>query len=340
MDHLTSLHFTSLVHLDPQTAVAGDVEPVPGELVIAVIPLDDGLGRPEGLAAEPDLAAGHGPHHGLGGRGDLRGQRQHVDEHVLVHVAVHPLAGGVTPVVAGVLLGQVHDGDTVRGHCSPGVGRCLLDRLPVVDPLDLGRGVALRLALEGHGLPLGRCLTLGLLGEVGLGVHLELDGVALREPHSVTGLACVVALVIEVDVFDHQGLAIVVVGCSSLRQSAAFLCPSVNKQSLDTQNRKLKIKVFNISLVKNQIGLLCLESGCNPLRSDIKDYLPWQMGHKEGKHPLYSVPDLRQRRASEHAPHLDALAPVGHVVLPGDILPHWLVLVLETRTGPRLDNLE
>ena len=230
---LSSVRFTSS-HLDSQTAIAGDVEPVPCELVSAVIPLDDGFGRPECLAAEPDLAAGHCPHHRLGGRGDLRGQRQHVDEHVLVHVAVHSLAGGVAPVVASVLLGEVHDGDAVRGHCPPRVGRSLLNRLPVVDPLDLGRGVSLGLALEGHCLALGRGLTLWLLGEVGLGVHLELDGVALRDPHTVAGLARVVALIVEVHVFDHQGLAVVVVGCSALRQRTAFLCPSVNKQSLDT----------------------------------------------------------------------------------------------------------
>ena len=51
------------------------------------------------------------------------------------------------------------------------------------------------------------------------------------------------------------------------------------------------------------------------------------------------VPDLRQRRAPEDAPHLDLLAAVGDVVLPGDVLLHGLVLVLQTRARPRLDNL-
>ena len=108
-------------HLDSETAVAGDVEPVPCELVRAVIPLDQGLGRAEGLAGQADLAAGHRPHHGLRGRRDLGGQRQHVDEHVLVHVAVHPLRGRVAPVVSGVLLGQVRDDDGVGGYGPPGV---------------------------------------------------------------------------------------------------------------------------------------------------------------------------------------------------------------------------
>ena len=79
-------------------------------------------------------------------------------------------------------------------------------------------------------------LALGLLGEVGLGIDLELDGVALGQTHPVAGLAGVVALVIEVHVLDHQGLAVVVVGCPALRQCAALLCPSVNKQSLDSGN--------------------------------------------------------------------------------------------------------
>ena len=54
---------------------------------------------------------------------------------------------------------------------------------------------------------------------------------------------------------------------------------------------------------------------------------------------LPPVPDLRQRRAPEDAPHLDLLAAVGDVVLPGDVLLHGLVLVLQTRARPRLDNL-
>ena len=50
-------------------------------------------------------------------------------------------------------------------------------------------------------------------------------------------------------------------------------------------------------------------------------------------------PDLGEGRAPEHAPHLDALAPVGHVVLPGHVLLHRLVLVLEAGAGARLDHL-
>ena len=54
---------------------------------------------------------------------------------------------------------------------------------------------------------------------------------------------------------------------------------------------------------------------------------------------IVSPPDLGEGRAPEHAPHLDALAPVGHVVLPGHVLLHRLMLVLEAGTGARLDHL-
>ena len=129
---------------------------------------------------------------------------------------------------------------------------------------------------------LGGGVTLRLLGEVGLGVHLELDGVALGEPHPVTGLAGVIALVVEVHVLDHQGLAVVVIGCPALRQCAAFLCPSVNKvliQEIENKSFQYQFCEKSKSFVsEEQLGC------CNPLRSDIKDYLTWQIGHKEDKH--------------------------------------------------------
>ena len=53
-------------------------------------------------------------------------------------------------------------------------------------------GVSAGLALEGDGLALGGGLTLRLLDEVWLGVHLQLDAVGLRQPHAVTRLARVV----------------------------------------------------------------------------------------------------------------------------------------------------
>ena len=53
-----------------------------------------------------------------------------------------------------------------------------------------------------------------------------------------------------------------------------------------------------------------------------------------------TIPDLWQRCASEHTPHFDTLASVGHIILPRHILLHWLVLVLKASTGSRLDNLK
>ena len=120
-----------------------------------------------------------------------------------------------------------------------------------MDPLDLGRGVALRLALEGHGLALGCRLAFGLLGEVGLRVDLELDGVAFGDADPVASLAGVVSLVIEVHVLDHQSLAIVVVSRPALRQRAALFGPSVTNR-VWRRRGGLKINVSTNIWVKNQ----------------------------------------------------------------------------------------
>ena len=66
-------------------------------------------------------------------------------------------------------------------------------------------------------------------------IYEEMRGIFVARG-CVTGLASVVPLVIEVHVLNHQGLAVVVVGCPALRQCTPLLCPSVNKQSLDTGN--------------------------------------------------------------------------------------------------------
>ena len=69
-------------------------------------------------------------------------------------IITHPLTGGIAPVVASVLLGQVHNGDAVRGHSSPGVEGSLLNGLTIMDPLDLRGWVAFSLALKRHCLSL------------------------------------------------------------------------------------------------------------------------------------------------------------------------------------------
>lgn len=87
----------------------------------------------------------------------------HVDEHVLVDVTVR--VGRVTPVVAGVFLHEVGDGDAVGGDLPAGVVLGLLYGLPVVDPRDGRLGCAARPTLDDGRLALRQVLELGLLDE-------------------------------------------------------------------------------------------------------------------------------------------------------------------------------
>ena len=114
----------------------------------------------------------------------------------LVDVSVSLLAGGVTAEVARVLLGQVLDDDRVWAERVAGVvvHLGLDDRLPVVDPLELGRGHAPGLALEHDVLALRSGHALWRLDEVGRGLDAQLDRVRLGDTHAVGGLAGVVAL--------------------------------------------------------------------------------------------------------------------------------------------------
>lgn len=52
------------------------------------------------------------------------------------------------------------------------------------------------------------------------------------------------------------------------------------------------------------------------------------------------LPYFRQRSSSEDAPHLDFLASVSDMILPGDVLPDWFMFVLQAGAGARLDDLE
>lgn len=70
----------------------------------------------------------------------------HINVDILINIADR--AGGVTTVVASVLLHEVGDGDGVAGDLPARVGLGLLDGLAVVNPCDLRNRGTTGLALD------------------------------------------------------------------------------------------------------------------------------------------------------------------------------------------------
>ena len=137
---------------------------------------------------------------------------QNIDVDVFVNILQADKIGSVAAVVSGVRLPQILDRDALRSDDSVLVIVCILDGLPVVDPLDLGGRVAVGLALEDDRFALGGSLELGLRDEARLSFDLQMDGVRLGQADTVGRLAGVVASVLEVHVLDDKDFAVVVVG--------------------------------------------------------------------------------------------------------------------------------
>jgi hypothetical protein len=195
--------------LDLEIAGLEDLVSAAGELLTVPHPLDLGLGGTEDPAGKFDgLAVDGGLVHRRLEDLWLQGQYVHVD--VLVNVAEG--VGGVAAVIAGVVLQQLLEDNGGGRDLPPGVVGRLGDGPTVVDPLYLGLGHAARLALELDRLVLGRVHDLRLDGEVRHREHLQVYRVGLGRAHAVGHVARVRALVLEVHVLYHEGLAVIAFG--------------------------------------------------------------------------------------------------------------------------------
>ena len=69
-----------------------------------------------------------------------------------------------------------------------------------------------------------------------------------------------------------------------MRRPSLSICKQTKVLIQEIENKSFQYQFCEKSksfVSEEQLGC------CNPLRSDIKDYLPWQIGHKEAKHHPY-----------------------------------------------------